>query len=423
MKFIENMLESSNMNPTVVNVLSNVLMIVFIAIVAIIANFLTKKIVIKIISQIVRKNKFQWDDILFERKVFHRLSHFVPAIIIYSFAETFPAYEDWIQKGAVTYIIIISLLMMNNVFNAINDIYQTYDISKVRPIKGYLQVIEIVAVTLGIILIIANLIGKSPLLLLSGIGALSAVFMLVFKDSLLGLVAGIQLTSNDMVRVGDWIEMPKYGADGDIIDISLNTVKVQNWDKTIVTIPSYALISDSFKNWRGMQNSGGRRIKRSVFIDSSSISFCTAEMMEKFKYIHYLSDYIVERENEIAEYNRRNDVDRSNRVNGRALTNIGVFRAYIDNYLKHHPGINQDMTLMVRQLAPTEHGLPLEIYCFTNDIRWAVYESIQGDIFDHIFAVAPEFGLQIFQSPSGSDLRALIEETKKEEEMTRELGH
>ena len=244
-------------------------------------------------------------------------------------------------------------------------------------------------------------------MLLSGIGALSAVFMLVFKDSLLGLVAGIQLTSNDMVRVGDWIEMPKYGADGDVIDISLNTVMVQNFDKTITTIPSYALISDSFINWRGMQKSGGRRMKRSLFVDTTSISFCTEEMIANFKDIHYLSDYIISREREIAEYNTKNNINPSNPVNGRALTNIGVFRAYISNYLQNHPGINQEMTLMVRQLAPSETGLPIEIYAFTNDIKWAVYETVQADIFDHLFAVAPEFGIQLFQNPSGSDLKSL----------------
>ncbi|MEH7113776.1 mechanosensitive ion channel domain-containing protein, partial [Neobacillus niacini] len=294
-----------------------------------------------------------------------------------------------------------------------NDIYQTFEISKIRPIKGYIQVVNIVVITVGIILLIADLIGKNPLIFLSGIGALSAVLLLVFKDSLLGLVAGIQLSANDMVRVGDWIEMPKYGADGDIIDISLNTVKVQNFDKTITTIPSYALISDSFINWRGMQTSGGRRIKRSLFIDTSSITFCTVEMIEKFKNIHYLSDYIVVREREIAEFNSKNDINRTNPVNGRALTNIGVFRAYISKYLQHHSGINQEMTLLVRQLAPTEHGMPLEIYAFSNDIRWAVYETIQADIFDHLFAVAKEFGLRLFQNPSGEDLKTIVNETRK----------
>ena len=307
----------------------------------------------------------------------------------------------------MAYIIIVALSVINGLLNALNDVYQTYEVSKVKPIKGYIQVIKIVVFILGAVLVIANLVGESPLILLSGIGALSAVLMLVFKDSLLGLVAGIQLSANDMVRVGDWIEVPKYGADGDVIDISLNTVAVQNFDRTVTMLPSYALISDSFKNWRGMQASGGRRIKRALYIDTTSISFCTNEMIENFKSIHYLTDYITEREHEIEEYNEKNHINRNNVVNGRALTNIGVFRAYITQYLKHHPGIHQEMTLMVRQLEPGENGLPIEIYAFTNDTKWAVYETVQADIFDHLFAVAQEFGLRMFQNPAGSDFQAL----------------
>ena len=283
-------------------------MILFIALICFVANLITKKVVIRVITHIVTKNKLQWGNILLERKVFRKLSHIAPAIIIYYLSSTFLTYKELIEKGAIAYLIIVVLMVVNSLLNAITDIYQTFDISKVRPIKGYVQVVKIIVITLGGILVIANLMGESPLILLSGIGALSAVFMLVFKDSLLGLVAGIQLTSNDMVRVGDWIEMPKYGADGDIIDISLNTVKVQNWDKTITMVPSYAMISDSFINWRGMQSSGGRRIKRSLFIDTNSISFCTEEMIEKFKNIHYLSDYIINREREIAEYNKKNEI-------------------------------------------------------------------------------------------------------------------
>ncbi|WP_066069766.1 mechanosensitive ion channel family protein [Neobacillus soli] len=414
MNYIRNMLLEFEIDPTIAGYLSNIIMILFIAIICIVANFITKKVVIRVITHIVKNNKFTWDTMLLERRVFHKLSHFVPAIIIYYFSSTFPNYQNLIEKSAIAYLIIMGLMVMNSVLNAINDIYQTYEISKIRPIKGYIQVVNIIVITLGIILVIANLVGKSPLVFLSGIGALSAVLMLVFKDSLLGLVAGIQLASNDMVRVGDWIEMPKYGADGDIIDISLNTVMVQNWDKTITMIPSYALISDSFINWRGMQNSGGRRIKRSLFIDTNSISFCTEEMIKKFTTIDFLSDHIIAREREIAEYNTKNDINLSNPVNGRALTNIGVFRAYISNYIQHHPGINQEMTLMVRQLAPTEHGLPLEIYAFSNDIRWAVYESVQADIFDHLFAVAQEFGLRLFQNPSGHDLKTIVDESSRE---------
>ncbi|WP_057762252.1 mechanosensitive ion channel family protein [Cytobacillus praedii] len=419
MDFISNWLSDYNLNSTVHKYLSTIITILFIAMICIIANFITKKIVIRIITHIVNNNKYQWDNMLLDRKVFHKLSHFVPAIIIYNFSTTFDYFKDLIEKGAITYLIIVGLLVLNSLLNAINDIYQTYEISKTRPMKGYIQVVKIIVITLGIIVVIANLIGESPVILLSGIGALSAVLMLVFKDSLLGLVAGIQLSSNDMVRVGDWIQMPKYGADGDVIDISLNTVQVQNWDKTITMIPSYALISDSFINWRGMQTSGGRRIKRSLFIDKNSISFCTDEMIEKFKCIHYLSEYILNRESEIAEYNTKNGINRSNPVNGRALTNIGVFRVYVNYYLQKHSGINQEMTLMVRQLAPTEHGLPLEIYAFSNDVRWAVYESVQADIFDHLFAVAPEFGLRLFQSPSGNDLRTMLDEPR----VDGERGH
>jgi miniconductance mechanosensitive channel len=421
MQFITNKLLEFELDPVLVEYLSAIIMILFIGILCILVNFITKKIVIRVITHFITNNKYTWDNMLLERKVFHRLSHIVPAIIIYYFAATFPNYQTIIEKLAIAYIIIVGLVVIYTLLNAINDIYQTFEISKIKPIKGYIQVVNIIIVILGIILVIANLMGKSPLLLLSGIGALSAVLMLVFKDSLLGLVAGIQLTANDMVRVGDWIEMPKYGADGDIIDISLNTVKIQNFDKTITTIPSYALISDSFINWRGMQSSGGRRIKRSLFIDTSSITFCTELMLEKFKNIHFLSDYILQKEREISEYNTKHEINKNNPVNGRALTNIGVFRAYINNYLQYHPGISKEMTLLVRQLAPSENGLPLEIYAFTNDIRWSVYESIQSDIFDHLFAVAPEFGLRVFQNPTGNDFKSFVGDTKGDV-IVRDLG-
>lgn len=420
MDFIHNWLLDFELDPTIEKYLSVILMILFIAVISIVANFITKKVVIRVLTRIIKNNKFQWDDILLERQVFHKLSHIVPAVIIYQFADAFPSFQGLIEKGAITYSIIVGLIVISSILDAANDIYQTYEISKSRPIKGLIQVVNIVVVIFGIILIIANLMGESPLILLSGIGALSAVFMLVFKDSLLGLVAGIQLSANDMVRVGDWIEMPKYGADGEIIDISLNTVKVRNFDNTITTIPAYSLISDSFKNWRGMQDSGGRRIKRSIFIDTSSISFCSKEMIEKFKNIDYLADYITAREKEIEEYNTKNKINRSNPVNGRALTNVGVFRAYITNYLRNHQSVHQDMTLMVRQLAHAENGLPIELYVFTNTVNWGLYETIQSDIFDHLFAVAPEFGLRIFQNPSGSDLRAISTETPEQVEV-REL--
>ncbi|UQZ32644.1 mechanosensitive ion channel protein MscS [Paenibacillus sp. PK3_47] len=408
MEFIKNQLMNYGVDPATAGYLSAVISLLGIAALSLLAHFIATRVVLKLITKSIYSNKYKWDNIMLERKVFHKLSHFVPAIIINYFAPVFPAYQQLIIKGVNTYMIIVAILVIDAFLNAVNDIYRTYEVSKAKPIRGYIQVVKIFIFIIGGILVIANLIGKSPLLLLSGIGALSAVIMLVFKDSLLGLVAGVQLTSNDMVRVGDWIEMPKYGADGDIIDISLNTVKVQNFDKTITTIPSYALISDSFKNWRGMQNSGGRRIKRSLYIDTSSIGFCTDDMIEKFKDIRHLSDYIRDKEAEIERYNQEYEIDRSNKVNGRALTNIGVFRMYIQHYVQNHPQIHQEMTAMVRQLAPTETGLPLEIYAFTNDIRWTEYERIQSDIFDHILSVAPEFGLRIFQNPSGSDMQNLL---------------
>lgn len=418
LKFIQNQLMNYGLDETWVHYLSIAIMVSFILIVCVIANFIAKKVVIRIISHIIHNNKFTWDNILLERKVFHKLSHLVPAIIIYYSAAVFPSYQHTIEKIAVTYMIIVTLGVLNSLLTAINDIYQTYEISNVRPIKSYIQVAKIAVYILGSIIVVANLIGESPVILLSGIGALSAVFMLVFKDSLLGLVAGIQLTANDMVRVGDWIEMPKYGANGDVIDISLNTVKVRNFDRTITTVPSYAMISDSFINWRGMQSSGMRRIKRSLFIDITSIRFCSEEMIEKCKHIHLLKDYIVNRQKEIDEYNRKNQIDRNtNLVNGRAMTNIGVFRAYITQYLMNHPGINQEATLMVRQLAPTENGLPLEIYCFADTIVWTEYERIQSDIFDHLFAVAQEFGLRLFQNPSGNDVKELISYANRVEKL------
>lgn len=413
MEYIQSLLLEWELAPTLAKYLAIAFTVLLIGLLCIIANFVSKKVVIRLITHYLTKSKFPRATMVLEGKVFQKLSHIVPAIIIYYFSSTLPDYQMMIEKGAVSYIIIVGLMVLHALLKTVNDIYQTYEISKTKPIKGYIQVINIIVLVLGGIMVMSNLMGKSPLILLSGIGALSAVLMLVFKDSLLGLVAGIQLAANDMVRVGDWIEMPKYGADGNIIDISLNTVMIQNFDKTITSVPSYALISDSFINWRGMERSGGRRIKRSILIDTTSISFCSESMLEKCKQIHYLSTYVLDKEREISEYNSRFDMYEENRVNGRSLTNVGLFRVYINSYLKHHPGINQNMTVLVRQLSPSEHGLPIEIYAFTNDTRWEVYESIQSDIFDNLLAVVGEFELKVFQSPSGNDLKTLLEDTSK----------
>ena len=403
--YITELLIRYGMTEGLAGYLSHVILVAIVVLLSMLGNIITKKVVLKIIAHYILNNKYDWDNIMLKRKVFQRLSHIVPALIIYMFASLFPGYQIYIEKIASAYIIIVSMFVIDALLNSINDIYTTFKVSKIKPIKGYLQVVKIFVYIIGGIILIANLIGKSPIIFLSSIGALTAVFTLVFKDSILGLIAGIQLASNDMVRIGDWIEMPKYGADGNVIEVSLNTVKVENFDKTITTIPTYSLVSDSFKNWRGMQMSGGRRIMRNIYIDTASIMICNEDMINRFKNIKLISAYIENKLQEIGEYNKKNNIDPSEPVNGRKLTNIGTFRAYIERYLKNHPGIHQGMTQMVRQLQPGEHGLPLQIYAFTNDTDWTNYEKIQADIFDHLLAIVPEFGLRVFQEPTGYDMR------------------
>lgn len=403
MEFFKNLLIQYGIGENIASYFSYGIIILIIICLCIIAFLITKKVILRLILHFIENNSVEWDRVLVERKVFNKLTYIVPAIIVYLFAPVFKGYEDTIEKIVSTYILIIIVQVISALLDCVDDVYNTFPISKTRPIKGLLQVVKIAAYIITAIIIIANLIGESPIILLSGIGALAAVFSFVFRDSILGLVAGIQLTANDMLRIGDWIELPKYGVDGSVEEISLVTVRVKNFDNTIVSIPAYTLVSDSFKNWRAMQDSGGRRIKRSINIDTSSIRFCSDEMIEKFKKIEYIRDYIIEKEKEIEEYNKSHDLESP--VNGRRLTNIGVFRVYLTRYLKHHPKIHQGMTQMVRQLAPGENGLPIEIYAFTNDVNWINYEGIQSDIFDHILAAAKEFGLGIFQNPSGSDIR------------------
>jgi miniconductance mechanosensitive channel len=374
-------------------------------ILAFLANYIAKKFLLAGVSFFVKRSKTKWDDALIERKLFTRLSHLAPAMVIYYFAPMFLTFQSMIQRFSMVYMILAGLWVFNSFLNAISDIYNTFAVSKQRPIKGYVQVVKIIASVLIGIIAIATFMGQKPGFLLGGLGAMTAVIMLVFKDSILGLVAGVQLSAYDMVRIGDWIEMPKYGVDGDVIDVSLNTVKVQNFDKTIATIPAYSLISDSFKNWRGMSESGGRRIKRAINIDMNSIRFCNDEMLDRYKKFHHLSDYIDSRRKEVARFNAENKIDTSEMINGRNLTNVGSFRAYMVAYLKNHPKIHREMTFLVRQLPPGRHGLPIEIYVFSNDQDWVRYEDIQADIFDHLLAVLPMFDLRVFQDPTGNDFR------------------
>ena len=387
--------------------LSYVILSLIILLVCMLFHIISKLFISKILTHIINKNKIKWDNILLNRKVFHRVAHLIPATIIYicSPLYTNEIFQEGVRRLASSYALVFMVLTISAIIDSINDIYQTYPISKVRPIKGLLQVIKIIIFILSAIILIAILMDKDPLILISSIGALAAVFSFVFKDSILGFIAGIQLTSNDMLRIGDWIEMTKFGADGDVVDITLNTVKVQNFDKTFTTIPAYALVSDSFKNWRGMKDFGGRRIKRFIYIDVNSIGFCTPEQLEEFKKIDYLREYIIHKEREIEQYNKENNVGSETLVNGRHLTNVGTFRIYCLEYLKRHPRLHNNYPPMVRQLPLCEYGLPLEIYAFTNDTVWSNYEAIQSDIFDHIISVTPYFGIRIFQNPSGHDFK------------------
>lgn len=399
--------ENKGVESETAKMLASLALVLAILVICILVYIIVKKVLVSIITKIIKRNKLKWDDILLDHKVIHRAVLIVPGVLFYSLTAVYENSDltEILERLASIYVLLILAFVTSALLDSINDIYRLRPISNARPIKGLLQVVKIIVFIVIAIVIIATLIDQSPLILLSSIGALAAVFSFVFKDSILGFIAGIQLTSNDMLRIGDWIEMPKYGADGDVIDITLNTVKVQNFDKTYVTIPAYALISDSFKNWRGMFQFGGRRIKRSISIDVNSIDFCTEEMIEKFKKIHYLEEYINDKEKELNEYNVENNIDTEQKINGRRMTNLGTFRAYLKSYLANHPGIDKDKTMIVRQLAPEKNGIPMEIYAFTRDTAWDNYEGVQSDIFDHIYAVAGEFGLRIFQTPSGYDLR------------------
>ena len=375
------------------------------------ANFVAKRYIVTGLTYAISRTKARWDDYVLRQTTLNRLAHLAPALVIYLLTPNALEGLDWvisfIRSAVMIYMIIMLMLALDSMLSTVEDIYQKYRASEQIPIKGFVQVLKLIVYFLAAILVISILLNKTPVFLLSGIGALAAVMMLVFRDAILGFVAGIQLAANRMVAVGDWIEMPKYGADGDVLEVALTTVKVQNWDKTITTIPTYALISDSFKNWRGMSKSGGRRIKRAVNFDMTSIRFCDEEMLGRYEKIQYIAEYIEQKKDKLEAFNQETNVDNASLANGRRMTNIGTFRAYVVAYLRHHPMINQDMTFLVRQLQPTQYGLPIEIYVFSKDQVWANYEGIQADIFDHILAVVPEFDLRVYQNPTGADFRML----------------
>ncbi|MFT4937836.1 MAG: miniconductance mechanosensitive channel [Paraglaciecola sp.] len=351
-------------------------------------------------AKLIFSSKNQLDDELHKHGFFNRSGHIIPAVFIYLLSPLLFAEGlllAFLQKTAVIYVLIAAVTALSALLNTVEDLYNASNLAKRAPITGFIQVGKLFVVIVAGLLVISSLLDKSPLLLLSGLGAVTAILLLLFRDTILGFVAGIQIAANRMVNTGDWIEMPQFGADGDVLEVGLTTVKVQNWDKTISTIPTYALITESVKNWRGMSESNGRRIKRSLQIDVQSIQFCDLEMLDKLSNIRYIKDYINKKKQELADYHQVQKIDTQDLLNSRRLTNIGTLRAYLEAYLRHHPKISQDMTLMVRQRPPTELGLPLEIYCFSADKDWVAYEKIQADIFDHAFAMLPIFGLRAYQ--------------------------
>lgn len=355
------------------------------------------------LASLVLKSKNQFDDELQKHDFFKRCGHIFPAITIYILSDFLIESESlltFLHKSAVVYVLVISVLIFSALLNTIEDTYNASNLARKAPITGFIQVGKLFFVIIAGLLIISNLLDKSPLLLLSGLGAVTAILLLLFRDTILGFVAGIQIAANRMVNTGDWIEMPKYGADGDVLQVGLTTVKVQNFDKTISTIPTYALITESVKNWRGMSESDGRRIKRSIYIDVHSVKFCDESMLQQFSKIRYINTYVEKKLQELQAFHSEQKIEREDLVNSRRLTNIGTLRAYMQAYLEAHPKINKNMTLMVRQRPATELGVPLEIYCFSADKVWVNYEGIQGDIFDHFMAMLSVFELRAYQRVS-----------------------
>lgn len=388
-------------------ILSSLSILVILAVVSLLAFWVTQRLILNLLTKMLRKTSTQLDDILINQNVFKRLTYIVPALIFFNFAYAIPQFTTMIQRTSLTLMAIAGLLIINSLINALREIYKETKYHDRLDITSYLQITKLIINILGSVVIVGIIIDKDTTLLLSGLGAMTAVVMLIFKDTILALVASIQISSNDLFKIGDWIEAPQFGADGDVIDIGLHAVKIQNWDKTISVIPTHKLIDSEFRNWRGMSESGGRRIKRSLFIDMNTIRLCNDEMLQKFKRFEVLGEYIDRKQKEVTDYNQAKNIDNSELINGRSLTNVGTFRAYIEAYLRNNSKIHPDLTFLIRQLEPTSRGLPIQIYVFTNDTDWIRYEGIQADIFDHLLAVVPEFGLKIFQNPTGEDFGKL----------------
>ena len=403
LSMLENWMTGRGIDPAVAELVLTGVQLLSVLAFALVADVVAKRVLLRAVVGLAGRTDANWDDVVMERRVFHRLAHIAPALIVYFFAPSVlgPSTTPTTLVTAICllYMIVVVVTVVDGVLNAVVDLVRVSSFGRRLPLTSFGQVAKLVLYGVALIIALSVVIGESPALLFSGLGAMTAVLMLIFKDPILGFVGGIQLSANQMVMPGDWIEMPKYGADGDVLEVALTTVKVQNFDKTVTTIPTYALISESFRNWRGMSESGGRRIKRAINIDITSIKACDDVLINRLSRIHYMADYLNAKQEELARWNTRHEAEPATSLHPRRLTNIGTFRAYVVAYLRHHPQIHQDMTFLVRQLAPTVHGVPIEIYVFCTDQNWVNYEGIQSDIFDHLLAVLSEFDLRAYQVP------------------------
>ncbi|QJA05792.1 mechanosensitive ion channel family protein [Thermosulfurimonas marina] len=371
--------------------------------------WITRRLLVRFIHRIAERSRTDLDDLLVKHGVFSALAYLVPLAIVYYGAALLPPARSFLSRAVEVALAPVAALIITRGLSVLLELYNRLPFARRHPIRGYIQIVKFLIWLSAGIVAVCTLLDRSPWGLLSGLGALSAILILVFRNTILSFVASIQIIGQDLIRIGDWIEAPQFGADGEVIEMTLYNVLVQNWDKTIVSIPTYRLMEESFKNWRGMERAGGRRIKRHLLVDQSSVKFLEGELLERLRRVHLLKDYLENKLREIEEWNRRMGIDTAaSPLNGRRLTNLGTFRVYIEEYLKAHPLIRKDMTLMVRHLQPTSEGLPLEIYCFVADTRWVPYERVQADIFDHILAAAPEFELRVFQKPTGFDLKEAL---------------
>lgn len=408
LSFTNLILQSLGLNPNMADKLDRFVILLVIALFAFITDIVVRKILVGIVFNIVKKTRNKWDDLFLDKKLLNDLALFAPAVLVYALLplafQQEPDILFWSRKFILVFMSILLIITINTSIGIVQKIAEVSQRLKGKTLNGFFQILKIIVSFTGTIIIVSIIIDKSPTTLFAGLGASAAVLMLVFKDTIVGFVSGILLSSNKMLRVGDWITCKKHNVNGVVIEISLNTVKIRNFDNTIITMPPYSLVSDSFQNWRNMQENGARRIMRSINIDMHSIKFCTREMIEKYRKISLIKDYIDSQEKQLYEYNLQNGIDDSVMVNGMRLTNIGVFRAYLQRYIENQPTIDKNQIYMIRQMEPTENGLPIQIYFFTTKFQWVAYEGVMADVFDHIIAVIPEFDLNVFQNLTSKDI-------------------